>query len=53
MLVDVVGGVLWRRNLDAVPIIDIDSDRICGVRIRRKCGQDDSWLSVNVRQSTH
>ena len=39
-------GVLWRRNLDAVPITHIDSDRICGVRIRRKCGQDDSWLSV-------
>ena len=39
-------GILWRKSLGVTPITDIQSDRICGVRIKRSNGEDQSWLSI-------
>ena len=37
-------GILWRKSLDVTPITDIQSDRICGIRIKKSNGEDQSWL---------
>ena len=36
-------GILWRKSLVTLPVHDINSDGLCGVRLKRDKG---SWLSV-------
>ena len=36
-------GILWRKSLDAFPISEIDSKRVCGIRIKK---EDDTWMSI-------
>lgn len=37
-------GILWKKSFDAIPILDIQSDRICGNRIEK--GRDEeTWIS--------
>ena len=39
-------GIVWNKSLDVLPISDILSERICGVRIKRMNEDEESWLSV-------
>ena len=36
-------GILWKKSLDVIPINEIDSDRICGVNLKK---DDETWLSI-------
>ena len=38
-------GILWKKTLDATPITDTQSDRICGIRLKVS-GKADAWLSI-------
>ena len=39
-------GILWRRSFDVTPISDIQSDRICGIRVKRTTDDDQTWISI-------
>ena len=39
-------GILWKKSFDVTPISDIQSDRICGIRIKRTTGDSKSWISI-------
>ena len=39
-------GILWRKTFDVTPISDIQSDRICGIRVKRKTDDDQTWISI-------
>ena len=39
-------GVIWHKSLDVVPISNISSERICGIRIKTVGGGEESWLTV-------
>ena len=39
-------GILWKRSLDVTPISEIQSDRICGVRIKSMANTNESWISI-------
>ena len=36
-------GILWKKSLDVFPISAVDSDRICGIRLKK---DDETWLSI-------
>ena len=39
-------GMVWKKSLDVTPMMDIQSDRICGIRIKKSSENDDTWISV-------
>ena len=41
-------GVIWHRSLDATPISNIESDRICRIRIRENDGSDSFLMVIGV-----
>ena len=36
-------GIFWKKSLDVFPISAVDSDRICGIRLKK---DDETWLSI-------
>ena len=36
-------GILWKKSLDAFPISAVESDRICGIRLKK---DNETWLSI-------
>ena len=41
-------GVIWHKSLDATPISGIESNRICGIRIRESDGSDSFLMVIGV-----
>ena len=39
-------GILWRKSFDVTPISDIQSDRICGIRVKKTTDNDQTWISI-------
>lgn len=40
-------GILWRKSLDVIPMTDIQSDRICGIHIKKTSEDNNNvWISV-------
>ena len=39
-------GMVWKKSLDVTPITDIQSDRICGICIKKISESDVAWIST-------
>ena len=35
-------GILWKKSFDVTPISGMQSDRICGVKVRKTTGGDEA-----------
>ena len=39
-------GMVSKKSLDVTPMTDIESDRICGIRVKKLSGYDELWMSI-------